>query len=292
MELYTLDYIPVQASYTYTFDESYNNLLIEFTNYNLSDGVKVSSRNIANMTRVDDAASWIQYFEDYTANYNVTKATKNTVQLPVNGQCLVNDDGCPTTTTWCAAGDAHPDCGPTPYNEDTTVNAGVVAGFVVAVAFALIVTIVGTFRRIQKKKMEEQKKRLRNQFARRIAASVHISNAEEALSMDALMKEFSRIDTDGSGGISREELHNFIMDKKVGSISEADFNALFTVLDIDDSGFVEFIEFCAFLGDCVDELDAAAALSKEQKMERVSKAIIRKSQLGKVDVGGLDLEKE
>jgi hypothetical protein len=54
-----------------------------------------------------------------------------------------------------------------------------------------------------------------------------------------------------------------------------DFNALFIVIDADDNGYVDFVEFCAFLAKGHDEFDTArgGGINRGSVMERSSRRI-------------------
>ena len=49
----------------------------------------------------------------------------------------------------------------------------------------------------------------------------------------------------------------FLSTGEADEIAESDFDALWVVMDADDSGKVDFLEFCAFVGQCHDEYDTA-----------------------------------
>lgn len=73
-----------------------------------------------------------------------------------------------------------------------------------------------------------------------------------SLSPELLAKEFETIDSSNNGRISKEALWSFLSSGKSGEIKERDFEALWTVMDADDTGSVNFLEFCAFLANCHD----------------------------------------
>lgn len=66
-----------------------------------------------------------------------------------------------------------------------------------------------------------------------------------------------RMDTDGSGALSLEEmLHGYVNERKFytlmqeSGIEKDDLQTMFNVLDADDSGEVDYVEFCNQLGKC------------------------------------------
>jgi hypothetical protein len=220
---------------------------------------------------------WLQMLETSMDENNVI----NPQPLPMSSTCLIE---CPSEENWCTI---DPECSESPYQEpEGEVLPEVIGGFCALGAAILLGLAVTYF----KHRLRVQDKRIRSQFARRSAASMGITGAEEALTMEYLMKEFQRIDADNSGAISKDELHDFLMDGKIGSVTEADFNALFIALDKDNSGSVDFVEFVTFMSGCEDELAAAGNLSNEEKIHRLSKAIIRKSRATLNAVHVKDLE--
>ena len=58
--------------------------------------------------------------------------------------------------------------------------------------------------------------------------------------------EQQTIDIDKNGNISKDELKVLIEEGDVANLSENDFTALFSAIDIDNNGTVDFPEFCAF----------------------------------------------
>jgi hypothetical protein len=74
------------------------------------------------------------------------------------------------------------------------------------------------------------------------------------------------------------ELKAWIDEGKLGNISDKDFNALWSALDIDGSGTVDFVEFCTFLSGCgeaFDEVyDQQEKMSKQEKMKYASSRLL------------------
>jgi Ca2+-binding EF-hand superfamily protein len=68
---------------------------------------------------------------------------------------------------------------------------------------------------------------------------------------------------------------------KVGKISDSDFNVLWSALDIDGSGSIDFVEFCTFLSGCGEAFDEVynhqQTMSKEQKLKFASQRFSTRS---------------
>ena len=110
-------------------------------------------------------------------------------------------------------------------------------------------------------------KRLRKQFAQQVARRVDLRAYVSKLNPTDLLAEFERIDTGVKGGtsdgfISREELWEFVSSGKAEEMSERDFNLVFDSMDIKGRGKVNFVEFCAFMSSCGEEI---LELAKEEK---------------------------
>lgn len=256
-----------RSVYAYTFSSSYNDLVIEFTRYDIeSDDVpKMENRLVLKLTREEDESTWLKSIEDSMIKNKVTVNTMATYgNVPTTGQCAKKDVGCPTLEMWCDSGDASSLCGPTPYVEETTVNAGVVAGITVVVAVVAIAAVVYLMQSFHKKRMEAEKERLKNDFARRIVGTFSIASGGEAITMEKITEEFQRIDSGPEGGgdgkISKAEMKNFIMtsDSGGGQMKDSDFDILFALIDEDGNGDIDFAEFSAFMGHIKTNIDQQA----------------------------------
>jgi hypothetical protein len=184
-------------------------------------------------------------------------------QIPMETECL--DEQCPTEKVWCTI---DPVCANTPYREPKgSVKAGMVAGFTVAGATLLTAALY----LLHLYRLKRQEKRYRAKFARRVAEVIEIKESTYALEPDKLLQEFHQIDPalrEGAGGkIAKAEMKEFLQSGVVGYITESDFGALWSAIDTDHSGYVDFLEFCAFLAQCHDEF----------KQENVNRATLAES---------------
>ena len=174
----------------------------------------------------------------------------------------VNEDVCPYTITVYPAESAMRTFESSSMNTTYTVIVVILS----IVVLAIVTTLMFFFfydRLLQKQIAEkialqqEQAKRYRNVFARRVAQTIRVRAGANQLSPELLQKQFEKMDQDNDGSISKEELWKFLTSGKAGTINESDFNSLWAVIDADDSGNVEFLEFCAFLAGCHDEYETA-----------------------------------
>ena len=186
-------------------------------------------------------------------------AAYNTSSIPADQWINPNDpicdhSPCPTEEQWCTIDS---NCSESPYQEPpASLKPGVLAGFITAgVVFLCLI-----FLAILKYLAVLQAQRYRTIFARRIAETINVHGSMRALSPEALADEFKRIDADiKDGKLSKGELWEFLSDGKAGEIHQKDFDALFAAIDLDSSGSVDFLEFCAFMGKCDQEYRAARA---------------------------------
>jgi hypothetical protein len=142
-----------------------------------------------------------------------------------------------------------------PYKEpDASVESGAIAGFTVAG----IVLLIAALYALHAWRSQQQARRYKTIFAKRIADTINVRGSMRLLQPEALASEFKRIDSESqNGSISKEALWTFMSSGKAGEMSESDFNALFAAIDLDQSGSVDFLEFCTFMGKCSDEYRSA-----------------------------------
>jgi len=252
-----------RSVYAYTFSSSYNELIVEFTRYNIESEElpEIQNRIVLKLKRENDESEWLKSIEESMVRNNITANTMATYgTVPTTGQCAKEDIGCPTLQTWCDNGDASALCGPTPYIEETTVNAGVIAGITVAIAIVVIGAVAYLMQSVHKKRMATEKERLKNEFARRLVETFSIGSGREAITMEKITEEFQRIDSGPQGGdgrISKAEMKTFIVssDSGGGQMKEGDFETLFALIDEDGGGDIDFTEFSAFMGHIKSNID-------------------------------------
>lgn len=196
-------------------------------------------------TRYDDDEEFLALIDLTMAEYMVSDLFRNHASIISKPHMPPDED------LWCKY---DPSCSANPYvDPSTAIRTGPLLGFIIlsfAVAIAIVFFLIRRDRKIQMG-------RYRKVFAVRIAQTIDVRASPDQLSNELLQKEFEKIDESGDGYIQNDELWKFLSTGKAGNISESDFKALWAAIDIDESGKVDFLEFCTFLGKCHDEYDNA-----------------------------------
>lgn len=244
--------------------------------------------------RLNDQTSFVEQVQQAFQTYNITEGdtplwVKNGESVPT---CIAEAfGGCPTEDDYCGPTGVDPSCTDSPYqNPPPSMKPGPIAGF--SILAIVVVAIVGYF--LHRRSVKSQKKRLRMQFAQQVAKRVDLRGSISQLNPSDLLAEFKRIDKSVVGGtsdgfISREELWEFVSSGKAGEMSEKDFNLLFDSMDVKGRGRVNFVEFCAFMSSCGDEIHELAkekkeGYSRDEKLYAASRRISTR----KLDVEGQD----
>jgi len=140
--------------------------------------------------------------------------------------------------------------------------------------------------------VNQQKHRYRAAIAQRIVETIEVQKSMRSLSPELLAAEFKKIDSETPDGrITKDELWEFLSSGKAGELSNKDFNALFAAMDADKSGYVDFLEFCSFLGQCHEEYTGARAnvgSGARSTTGRLSMAETAARRVSSVAVEGLD----
>ena len=207
---------------------------------------------------------------------------KRSLPVPMTKACLPDDtirvSGDPCKDLDGALDQIDPLSNPSPYETDAQARAGFIAGIVILAV--LILALAGYIWHM--KQIEKQKERISHRFARRVAETIKIEGSHNMLTAEALKEEFDRIDKDHSGMLDKEELRVFVTSGKIGTISDADFNALWAAIDVDGDGSVNFTEFCSFLATCGEVYDEEEKkLAPEQRRQSVSKSLSMRLNIGK-----------
>jgi carbonic anhydrase len=130
-----------------------------------------------------------------------------------------------------------------PAKEETKEETKVKPGFIALFVIIGITVLVGAAFYLHKMQLDSQSNRYRELFAKRIAETIEFTGKHGQLTPESLEDAFRRMDIDGDGNVSKEEMRQFMGDK----MSAKDFDVMFIAMDIDHRGTVEFAEFCSFM---------------------------------------------
>jgi len=223
---------------------------------------------------------WLDAIDEAYDTFKIADADRIN---PSNSECLV-PGSCPTEEVWSNVG-RDPNLSESPYQEPpATVKAGPIVGFCV-LGFALVLFAIYLLVRHRTKQQEH---RFRGHFVRTMCTRISVRQSVGAISPDALAKEFAKIDSvQNNGYIDKDELWAFVQTGKAGEMSEDDFGALFSAMDMQGRGKVSFVEFCTFLSGCGDQFDEAYeeknTLDKEHLMKNNARRLSRLSQMHLTD---------
>jgi len=201
--------------------------------------------------RIVSEDEFITRIESSMEEFNVPAYIQSNA-LPI----MSNPHAPPEESLWCQT---DPACSTNPYvNPTTAVRTGPLVGLIVAAVVLVVMSVYLLVKRDRRTQMNRSKL----VFANRIAQTISVRAHPDQLSSDDLKKEFERIDESGDGFIQKKELWDFLSSGKAGSINKSDFEALWNAMDLDESGDVNFLEYCAFMANCHDEYDSARNNSK------------------------------
>lgn len=171
----------------------------------------------------------------------------------------------PSEEEWCNTF-YDPSCSVSPYQEPAaSMNGGGIALIVVL----CIVFLSAAFCLVYRHAKASQKKRIKEHLIGAMARNIDIAPAAGQLDPSELKREFDRVDKDKGGTISKDELWEYICRGHVGTMRDKDFNAMWSVIDLDDSGEVDFVEFIAFLSSCGDQFEKAHKEQEHMKKEDI-----------------------
>ena len=145
----------------------------------------------------------------------------------------------PTEEKWC---ESDPACGESPYQEPVTpLKTGPIVGFVIHG----LVILFAAFYAFDSTMMVLKEKRIKRDFNSRMRQSIDFksfsgNNAKQ------FEEVFNGMDKDGNGYIEKSELREY-MNKRETVMPESDFSTLWKSLDADNSGKIDYLEFCAFM---------------------------------------------
>ena len=212
------------------------------------------------LTRVD-RATWDTEFENTYAEFNIPTLEDATIKNPILSQ--LKDTNIEFKTGYKFGEEDwkkyDPEFGTSPYVEPDGILTG---GFIAGVTIASIIVAVAIFSFIYKRGVEAREKRVKAAVAMSIAKTMNFSGTSKNLSPSELESMFVKIDNDGNGNLSKDEIKGLVDDAGVANMSEKDYDILFASIDLDGNGTLDFAEFSAFF----------AAISSEGAGEEFNEA--------------------
>jgi len=224
----------------------------------------MSNYAFGEMERITEA-DFNEQVDKANDDFGVLEAEK--IETPLREGNLFLSESYPSEAEWCGGLVDDPSCTTTPFQEPPgRVNPGAIAGFIIAglVVFGLLGYLLHWHR------MKKQARRFKIKFIQHIATNIKLAPSSGALNPNQLKAEFDRIDKDKGGFIEKEELRAFVNEGKLGEMSESDFDAMWTAIDVNNSGEVDFIEFCTFLSGCGAEIEEV--YNEQRKMSRAARS--------------------
>mmetsp|Transcript_7355 Transcript_7355/g.10908 ORF Transcript_7355/g.10908 Transcript_7355/m.10908 type:complete len:476 (-) Transcript_7355:613-2040(-) len=228
------------------------------------NGEKISSVEVVTLTRITED-EFLKGIEETNDDFNVPEVLR--VESPMTSDVPTGyEDIFPTEADWCGGLISDVACTESPYQEpNPKMKDGFVALFVI-IGLAVFGSVAYLLHRNAVKK---QQKRYKEQFVRGIARNITIAPSAGMIPADKLKAEFDHIDKNKGGTITKDELKEFMDTGKFGTISEKDFEAMWSAMDVDGSGEVDFVEFTTFLGSCGTEFETVskehAYMTNEEK---------------------------
>ena len=201
-----------------------------------------------------DKATWMFAMGEALADFNIPAPEESFTLIPgfdsdffvrpfdpatseLAPECITFS--CPSDEDWKLS---DPVLGTSPYVEPHGVLTG---GFIAGVTIASIVVAVAIFSFIYKRGVEAREKRVKEAVLKSIAQNMTIT-ASKALTPAELENMFKKIDADGNGNLSKDEVKELVEEAGVANMSDRDYDILFGSIDLDENGTLDFTEFCAF----------------------------------------------
>ena len=232
--LFGVGYLIYEANYCAAANCTKLNQYVEA--YKVDDeegGEKIIAKTLISLKKFDEA-TWMIRFEAAYNDKNVLGGKPfdtNTVES-FTGYKFTEDD-------W-KIGD--PKLGTSPYVEPNGVITG---GFIAFITIAAIIVAVAIFFLIYKRGVEARERRVKQAVAKAIAKSMTFISSK-TITPRELEGMFGRIDVDGNGSLSMDEIKGLVEEAGVAQMSDNDYKILFASIDIDDNGSLDFVEFCSF----------------------------------------------
>ena len=214
------------------------------------------------LTRVDKA-TWDTKFARAYADFNIPTLEDAAIKTPYLSQ--LEDTNIEFITGYKFGEEDwkkyDPAFGTSPYVEPDGILTGV---FIAGVTIASIIVAVAIFSYIYKRGVEAREKRVKAAVAMSIAKTMNFSGSSKNLSPSELEAMFVKIDDDGNGNLSKDEIKGLVEDAGVANMSEKDYDILFASIDIDGNGTLDFAEFSAFFAAISTGVDDANEQARDE----------------------------
>lgn len=248
------------ASYTFIDRDT---VTVTITLIDLVRGV-ADEVGMGKMTRLTEE-EFVKGIEDAYDDANILPSER--MPIPYASQFY------PTEEEWCNTLQ-DPSCSVSPYQEPVaSLNGGGIA-LIVVLCVAFLSAAFCLFYRHAK---ASQKKRIKEHLIGAMARNIVIAPAAGQLSPSELKREFDRVDKDKGGTVSKDELWEYVCGGHVGTMSNKDFNAMWSIIDLDGSDEVDFVEFITFLSSCGDQFEKVhkeqGHMKREDRIKYASQAL-------------------
>lgn len=122
-------------------------------------------------------------------------------------------------------------------------------GEIVAIALGCLAGLLLIFLALHRRRMVQQERRYKKRFVQQIARNIDIGPSPGSIPPTKLSEEIMHI-SKHKGFIGKEDLRQWLLDIKMTFISDEDFEALWSAMDIGDTGQVDPVQFIVFLSAC------------------------------------------
>ncbi|CAB9523064.1 expressed unknown protein [Seminavis robusta] len=179
------------------------------------------------------------------------------------------------------------ECGYEQYPPNTDDSGLHVAAIVtIAITPVLLVVTLGMIYHLHR--LKHQEKRMKKRFIQQLARNIDIGPSVRQISVEKLSETFQHIGGK-DGKISKEDLAKWMNDLHLDFLSDKDFDRLWDTMDMEGTGYVDPIDFFAFLNECDKQFkEVHEEFSSLPKSEKLKLAARRLSNIKAVGEEGVD----
>jgi hypothetical protein len=161
------------------------------------------------------------------------------------------------------------------YPQDDQLSTGGVAGITIGCSLFCVLLLSILFWM----QLKKQEKRYKTRFVRQVARNISIAPSPGMISADKLTEELKHIGGE-HGRIAKAELKGWLDDKKLGALSDGDFEALWAAMDTEGKGEVDPVEFFVFLSACGPQFEEV--YNEQRSMPRKEKIALASRRLSNI----------